>query len=179
MVNRLGQQCGDYTLLRLLGSGGFAEVYYGEHIRDKTLAAIKLLNTHLIDEKDLRGFINEARTFRLKHPHIVQLLDFGIQSDGTPFLIMAYADHGTLRQRHPQGSILPLATILAYVKPIAEALQYAHTNNLIHRDIKPENILLGAKDEIWVSDFGIAVAAHRTQSQVLQDKIGTVVYMAP
>jgi len=166
-------------LLRLLGSGSFAEVYLGEHVKNKASAAIKILNTRLTDEKDLRGFINEARTFRLKHPHIMQLLDFGIQPDGTPFLIMAYASHGTIRQRHPRGTILPLATIVSYVKPIAAALQYAHYNNLIHRDVKPENILLGPQQEIWISDFGIAVAAHRTPSQVLQDKIGTVLYMAP
>jgi eukaryotic-like serine/threonine-protein kinase len=179
MTNRIGQQYNDYRLLRLLGSGSFAEVYFGEHVRDKTPAAIKILNTRLTDEKELRGFINEARTFRLKHPHIVQLLDFGIQPDGTPFLIMAYAPGGTLRQNHPQGTILSLAIIVSYVKPIAGALQHAHDNNLIHRDVKPENILVGPQQEIWVSDFGIAVAAHRTQSQVLQDKIGTVLYMAP
>src|SRR5438874_11523109 len=115
MSNRIGQQYNDYQLLRLLGSGSFAEVYFGEHVRDTTPGAIKILNTRLIDEKELRGFINEARTFRLKHPHIVQLLDFGIQSDGTPFLIMVYAPGGTLRQHHPQGTILSPATIVSYV----------------------------------------------------------------
>src|SRR5260370_8938963 len=118
MADHVGQRYGEYRLLRLLGQGGFGEVYLGEHVHDKTLAAVKVLKARLTDEKDLREFINEARTFRLQHPHIVQLLDFAIQHDGTPFLVMAYAPNGTFRQRHPKDSFLSLATITPYANPI-------------------------------------------------------------
>src|SRR5579863_2328095 len=139
---REGQQIGDYRLLRELGKGGFGDVYLGEHIRDHTQAAVKVLRAQLTRSKELKEFINEARTMRLKHPHIVSLLDFGIGDDDIPFLVMDYAPYGSLRDRHPKGSQLPLSTIIPYVTAIASALQYAHDHHLIHRDVKPENMLI-------------------------------------
>lgn len=179
MSDYIGKRFGEYMLLRLLGEGGFSKVYLGEHTRDKTLAAIKVLTTRLTDQQDLKGFIREARSFRLQHPHIVQLLDFDILDDGTPFLVMAYAPNGTLRTRYPKGTVLALETVISYLKPVAEALDYAHSHHLIHRDVKPENILLASQNEIWLSDFGIAVTAHNSISGILQNKAGTVLYMAP
>ena len=79
-----------------------------------------------------------------------------------PYLILDYASGGTLRQRYPSGSVVPLGKALTYVKQIAAALQYAHNNKLIHRDIKPENMLLIDKAFIALSDFGI-VALSGTQ----------------
>src|SRR6266568_8325798 len=111
MADRSGQQLGNYRLIRLLGKGGFAEVYQGEHIYLKTPAAIKVLHTQLTSE-DMAGFLNEARTIaHLVHPHIVRVTDFGIEGD-TPFLVMDYAPNGTLRQRHPKGTQLPLSLII-------------------------------------------------------------------
>src|SRR5437016_2108739 len=101
MEDRIGQQFGEYRLTRLLGKGGFGDVYLGEHVHEHILAAVKVLKDRLTSEKDLQEFVNEARSFRLKHPHIVQLLDFGIGDEGLPFLVMDYAPNGTLRQRHP------------------------------------------------------------------------------
>src|SRR5690242_18704109 len=77
-ADRVGQQLGNYRLIRLLGQGGFAEVYLGEHIHLGTQAAIKLLRTQLTSEA-ASTFRNEARTLaRLVHPHIVRVFDFGI-----------------------------------------------------------------------------------------------------
>jgi hypothetical protein len=92
---------------------------------------------------------------------------------------MEYAPGGTLRQRHPRGEVVPLERIVRYVRQIAAALQYAHDQKVIHRDLKPENVLLGLRDEVLLSDFGIAVAAHRSESQPTQDVAGTIAYMAP
>src|SRR5713226_10461768 len=126
MQNRVGQRIGNYQLTRLLGRGSFGDVYLGQQVHDNTPAAVKVLQTRLTPE-DLKEFINEASTaFRLQHPNIVQLLDFGLGPGNTPFLAMAYAPNGTLRQRHPKGMRLALETIIAYVKPIAAALQNAH-----------------------------------------------------
>jgi|SRR5215469_8230323 len=124
MPDRVGQQVGKYRLLKLLGRGGFAEVYLGEHISLKSLAAIKVLSTQLKgEEADI--FLKEARTIaRLDHPHIVRILDFEVQ-EGTPFLIISYLPYGSLRERHPRGSLLSLPTVVSYVKQIADEAQTA------------------------------------------------------
>jgi serine/threonine protein kinase len=179
MADRVGQHLGNYRLTRLLGRGGFAEVYLAEHLRLGTQAAIKVLLAHLASEEDAESFQKEARTIaRLVHPHIVRVLDFDVQ-EGTPFLVMDYAPNGTLRQRHPRGMPLAPADILPYVKQVAAALQYAHDEKLIHRDIKPENMLLGRSNDILLSDFGIALMAQSSRQQSTQEVVGTVAYMAP
>ena len=169
---------GNYSLLHRLGAGGFAEVYLGEHVYLKTCAAIKVLRTQF-SPQDVQPFIKEAQIIALlNHPHIIRVLDFGVD-DTIPFLVMDYAPNGTLRQVCPRGHRLPLPTIIAYMKQIAAALQYAHMNNVIHRDVKPENMLLGRDHKILLSDFGIAVAAHRTASLKTLNTAGTPYYMAP
>jgi eukaryotic-like serine/threonine-protein kinase len=181
MVQRpdlVGQQFGSYRLLRLLGAGGFAEVYLGEHIDLGTQAAIKVLHTQL-SSTDIDTFRTEARTIaRLLHPHIIRVLDFNA-AGSTPFLVMDYAAGGTMRERYPRGTIVPLATIVSYIQQVAEALQYAHSEKLIHRDIKPENILLDLRHNILLSDFGIALVAQSSRYQNTQDVIGTAAYMSP
>jgi serine/threonine-protein kinase len=179
-MNRVGQQLGNYRLIRLLGEGAFAEVYLGEHIHLGTQAAIKVLHTQL-GRTDIEPFRNEARTIaHLEHPHIVRVLDFGVEGT-TPFLVMGYAPKGTLRTRYPKGSRLPLATVVSYVQQVASALQYAHDQKLVHRDVKPENLLLGRADEILLSDFGIALASQSSQyqGQSTPRVAGTIAYMAP
>ncbi len=93
-AERIGQELGDYRLLRWMGSGGFGDVYLGEHRYEHSLVAVKVLHARLTRGEDLKEFINEARTIRLSHPHIVPLLDFGVGSDETPY-------HGT-----PQFSLV-------------------------------------------------------------------------
>src|SRR5436305_5026140 len=177
-ADRVGQQLGNYRLMRLLGRGGFAEVYLGEHMRLRTQAAIKILYTR-VGDTDVENFLTEARTIAgLEHPHIVLILDFDVQQ-GTAFLVMSYAPYGNLRQLYPKGSRLPLSTIVDYVRQITEALQYAHNEKVIHRDIKPENILLGRHNEVLLSDFGVALIAQSSRLQSTQEAIGTAYYMAP
>jgi hypothetical protein len=179
LEDRVGQQLGNYRLVRLLGRGGFAEVYLGEHLRLGTSAAVKVLHTRLANRSEVESFQKEAHTVaHLEHPYIVRVFDFDV-INGTPFLVMSYAPGGTLRQRHPKGSILPLPTIIAYVKQVAEALQYAHDEKLIHRDVKPENMLLGRRHEVLLSDFGIADIAQSSRYQSTQEAAGTAAYMAP
>ncbi len=178
MTDRMMEQIGNYRIIRLVGRGGFAHVYLGEHIYLGTQVAIKILNTKLTVD-DRNGFLTEARTIaHLVHSHIVRVLDFGTQN-GVPFLVMDYAPNGSLRQQYPKGTRLPLNTTVAYVKQIASALEYAHNHKLIHRDIKPENILLGRDNQLLLSDFGIAVVARSSLSQSTQEVVGTVAYMAP
>lgn len=171
------RQLGNYRLLHLIAEGGFADVYLGVHIHLNTYAAIKVLRARL-ESSDLDEFRREARIVaRLRHSHIINIYDFDVK-DGTPFLVMDYAPNGTLRRRHPRGSIVPPVTMLAYLKQIVDALQYAHDQHYIHRDIKPENMLLGEHDTVLLSDFGIALVFH-TQTQSNRDVVGTLPYMAP
>ncbi len=178
MSDRIGQQLGNYQLTRLLGEGGFAEVYLGEHVHLGTQAAIKVLHAQLASD-DLDKFRAEARIIaHLIHPQIVRVLEFGIEGK-TPFLVMDHAPNGTLHQHHPKGVALPLPLIVAYVKQVADALQYAHDEKVIHRDVKPENMLLGRHNEILLSDFGIALVAQSSRYQSAQEMAGTMAYMSP
>ena len=179
MADRVGQQLGHYQLIQLLGRGGFAEVYLGEHLSLRTQAAIKVLYTRLLKE-DAEEFLKEARTIaHLIHPGIVRIFDFEVYQD-TPFLVMDYAPYGTLRRRYPKGAQLPLPTVVDYVKQVADALQYAHDQKIIHRDIKPENMLIGRRGEVLLSDFGVALIVQQsTRLQNAHEVVGTVSYMAP
>src|SRR6266699_4504056 len=178
MDDRSERYFGNYQLIRRLGQGSFADVYLAKHIHLDTQAAIKVLKLNLTSD-NVEHFRTEARTIaHLIHPHIVRVLDFGIEGR-TPFLVMDYAPNGTLRKRHPKGTRLPLETVVNYTKQVAEALQYAHEKRLIHRDIKPENMLLGEHYEILLSDFGIATITQSTHYQNIQEISGTVAYMAP
>src|SRR5689334_1442320 len=100
---RPDQRLGHYRLVRLLGQGGFAEVYLGEHIHLNTSVAVKVLHTQLAAE-DIQAFRQEAQTVaRLLHPNIVRVLDFGVEGS-LPYLVMDYAPNGTLRHLYPKGS---------------------------------------------------------------------------
>ncbi|HEY4388651.1 MAG TPA: protein kinase, partial [Ktedonobacteraceae bacterium] len=176
--DRVGQTFGNYQLLRLLGQGTFAEVYLGEHRYLEILAAIKVLHVHLPPDT-YEPFLQEARTIaHLHHPHIIHILDFGIQEQ-TPYLVMEYTPNGTLRSKHARGTQLSLEQIVIYVKQIAAALDYAHQQHVVHRDIKPDNILLNAENNIVVSDFGIAIVQQTWNTSSTQNQAGTPLYMAP
>jgi eukaryotic-like serine/threonine-protein kinase len=102
MADRVGQQLGNYRLLRKLGQGSFAEVYLGEHLYLERPAAIKILHVQM-DPKAQEQFRHEARTIaRLDHPHILRVLDFGIEEQ-MPYLVMEYTPGGTLRSQHAKG----------------------------------------------------------------------------
>jgi serine/threonine protein kinase len=179
-----GAQLGHYRLRRPLGSGGFAEVYLGEHLHLGTEVAIKLLRPPLAPGL-LARFREEARiAAHLCHPHIVRVFDFMLLEE-TAFLVMEYAPTGTLRRRHPRGTRLPPALILAYLRQIGAALDYAHRQGCIHCDIKPENMLIGRQNEILLSDFGIAALVEQGPGKgeialgEAAEIAGTVTYMAP
>ena len=203
MQDRTGQILGNYRLIRLTGKGGHAEVYLAEHIYLSTRqVAIKFLTAETFDSIEQDKFLSEARFMTtLKHPHIIEILDFGFETSQnydeddkkTPYLIMEYAPHGTLRNLYPHGVLATLPEILSYTKQIAEALQYAHDQDIIHLDVKPENMLLRKPNDVILSDFGIATAGLNTknlpqQSAEISEKAargeslaipGTAPYLAP
>jgi serine/threonine protein kinase len=146
-------------------------------VRKSSRSAIKILHAEV--EDDLELFRTEARTIaRLVHPNIVRVLEFGVEGR-VPFLVLDYASNGTLRQRYPKGTLLAIPAIVAYTTQVAAALQYAHDERVVHRDIKPENLLLDRKNEVLLSDFGVALMALTLRSLPQQDVAGTPAYMAP
>ena len=164
----IGQQFGNYKLVRLLGDGGFTPVYLGEHVHSRTYATVKLLKWQTPQE-----FMNEAfRIFHLQHANILRILDFGIKKpDDTAYIIMEYAPNVSFRDKFPRGTRVPLNVVISTVKQVAAALQYAHDQRVIHLDVKPENLLLNEQNMILLSDFSIDTA---------KDSLGgTLAYMAP
>ena len=160
MPDRVGQQLGNYRLVRVLGQGTSAVVYLGEHQYLERLAAIKVLHVRM-EAGTHEAFRREARTIaQLHHPHIIAVHDFDIE-DQTPYLVMDYTPNATLRSQYPKGTRLPSEKIVTSVNQIASALDYAHEQHVIHRDVKPENILLGPKHEVVLSEE-VPVVEKRT-----------------
>lgn len=182
---RIGKKFGNYRIVKLLGKGGFANVYLGEHIDSKEPpAAVKLLRMCLIDQKELEEFRREAGILiSLSHKNIVRVLEFGTKRE-VPFLVMEYAPHGTLRHAHLRGEPLSLTQVVKYVNQIADALDYLHREKKMHLDIKPDNLFLGedlnGEKKVLLGDFGLAQTVHNTASRITPDKVaGTVSYMDP
>lgn len=150
MADLVGRQLGNYRLIRFLGRGDVAEVYLGEHIPSNNQVAIKVLSIY---GGQPEAFQNAAHALtQLNLPHILRIVDYGI-NDPYAFLVMDYLSNGNLRQRHPKGETVPLATIVSYVRQVTQALQYAHSKELFHSNIKPENMLIGSQNEILLGDF--------------------------
>src|SRR6266487_3614533 len=176
--DRAGQRLGNYRLTRWLAKGAFADVYLGEHIYLSSQVAIKVLHTQ-VDAHATEDFLTEARHLsHLMHPHIIRVFDFGIEHQ-TAYLVMDYAPHGNLRALHPPGTTVPFETVVAYTSAIASALQFAHDQHLLHRDLKPENLLVGPKHEVLLSDFGLALLTAGSETVQVQQRFGTLGYMAP
>ncbi|MBV9691468.1 MAG: protein kinase, partial [Ktedonobacteraceae bacterium] len=179
MMSSSQQELGGYRVLRGLGSGGAADVYLCQQTGTNRCFAMKVFRNIAGNESERRQLTKEAGTIlSLDHPGIVRLWVCDILYD-PPFLIMDYAPNGTLQERHPRGTQLPLEAVIPYINQIVESLEYAHQRHVIHRDLKPSNLLLGKDNEILLSDFGIAIYAHRTLSRTQQLPCGTPGYAAP
>jgi serine/threonine protein kinase len=173
-----GQYIGGCRIQRLIGRGISSEVYLGEHPKLSDPVAVKLLHAWT-GEREVQRFLTQAAMLsKLDHPHIIHIYDFGLTDDDVPYLVVSYAPYGTLRQRYPRGSRLPLGEVINYVGQAAEALQYVHEHQLVHRDVKPQNMLLGAHNEIILNDFGTTTVSYSLIPNAV-DFEGTVLYAAP
>jgi tetratricopeptide (TPR) repeat protein len=181
------RQLGDYRLKKVLGEGGFAKVYLGEHVDlTKPPAAVKVFKMPLIGPiKD--QFLNEVKILEeLKHEHIVRIYGSGVTDDHYPFLAMELARRGTLAQLHPLDTRVPYMQISNYLDQIGSGLDYAHASErkIVHRDLKPANLLVVEKPNgeivIKIGDFGMAKVFQNSSSRTTPEGIiGTFAFMAP
>lgn len=182
-LNLTGMNLGRYHITEPLGEGGMASVYKAYDTSLERNVAIKIIRTDIEDSNDgefLKRFQREARALaQLDHPYILKVLDYGEQ-DGVPYLVMPFVPGGTLKQK--MGSALSPQQAASLLAPIANALEYAHQQNIIHRDVKPANILISQSGAPLLSDFGIAKVisgSGATQLTAAGVGIGTPDYMAP
>ncbi len=174
MADRVGQQFGNYRLVRLLGQSDFASVYLGEHLSSHAQVAIKLFSLQLTGDDRARFQAEVSILVHLTHPALLPILEGDF-----PFLVMEYAPGGSLRQLHPRGNRLQAPVVLSYLKPIAAALQFVHGRQRIHGNVKPENLLLGRNNALVLSDMSLAVLTQRSQSLTQQRGARAISYLAP
>jgi serine/threonine-protein kinase len=184
----VGQVIADsYRIVRRVGTGGMGEIYEAEHLRLAGRYAIKLLRPEIAGNPDaLARFEREARvTSALRHPNIVQVVDFSALANGAPFMVMEFLDGLELAQIIKRTGPLPVARVVGLVRQIAAGLTAAHDSGVIHRDLKPQNIFVldvaGHEQElVKIVDFGISkvkdVTSTITGSSML---MGTIQYMSP
>ncbi|HEX7733626.1 MAG TPA: protein kinase [Ktedonobacteraceae bacterium] len=184
MPGRIGEIFGSYELIQFLGRGGFAEVYLGKHTQlPQQMAAIKILDKQLVLNKSQQFQREASIVATLHHPNIVQMYDYNLYSNPTltatlvPYIVMEYAPNKSLRVKHPRGLALPIKTMLNYIRQMADALQYAHEQDVMHLDVKPENILINVQGRLLLSDFGLATLL--TEQEKTGDVQGTLSYMSP
>ena len=175
----------EYWVVDRIGDGGMGVVYLVEHRGLKKQFAAKILNRELTENTEARArFEIEARSAsQLDHENIVNVTDYGIASDGRPFLVMELLRGRTLYSRLTEGP-LSLAETVAVIVPVCNALAAAHEAGIVHRDIKPENVFLvqrpGGRFHVKVLDFGIAKATMDTPRVTkLGQVLGSPLYMAP
>ncbi len=180
-----GKMLGRYRLRNLLGRGGMGEVWLADDTQLRRQVALKMLPAVYTEDHDyLRAFMQEARTAAsLEHPHILPVHDFGeekIENDEIiTYLVMPHVAGGSLREhlQSRQGP-LPMAESLRYLRQAAQAIDYAHSKQVLHRDIKPANMLL-QQDWLLLADFGIAKILNETKRSRTNAGAGTPEYMAP
>lgn len=177
---------GRYEIVGPLGAGGMGQVYKARRVRLGDEVAVKVLST----EADLEArerFLRESRAAaQLRHPHVVSILDFDVDADGRPFLVMELLSGPSLREEIAVGGAMPAARAVPILRVVASALQLAHDHGVVHRDVKPANIVahrFHSGDRVYkVIDFGIASLAAPPDATRLTLPfmfLGTVAYAAP
>lgn len=168
MMNLVGQEVGNYKLLRLLGQGSSDCVYLGEHKDQQSHVAVKIQATN---RWQTRGRNEIYMLSHVTHPHIVRIREHGTQ-DNMHFFVMDLATQGTLLDLLTQK--VPISRVTTCVQQMASALHYLHTRHIIHRDIKPTNILVELSGNVWLADFELA-----TDYRNCQGTVATPAYAAP
>jgi eukaryotic-like serine/threonine-protein kinase len=172
---------GRYAVIRRLGSGGFAAVWL---VRDDDLdaeVAVKVLAEHWVDDLDVRRrFVEEGRFLRkVESPYVVGVHDIGTTDDDRPFLVLTYADRGSLADRIKAGP-LPLTDAIEVIGNVGAGLQELHDRGVLHRDVKPENVLFRSTptgERAMLGDLGLGKSLEAVSRVTMPS--GTPAYVAP
>ncbi|MEO8700646.1 MAG: serine/threonine-protein kinase [Kofleriaceae bacterium] len=176
-----------FRLDRMIGEGGFGQVWHAHRDADGTRVAIKILHLELVRSIDaLTRFQRELDAIsRLQHPNVVSALDHGTLSDGRPFLVLEYIEGPSLREAiHERGAIPPLE-MLEILEPLCDALAVAHDAGLVHRDVKASNVILArnpnGKLRPVLLDFGLVKLVDQVGPGLTSSRsmLGTPAAMAP
>jgi serine/threonine protein kinase/Tfp pilus assembly protein PilF len=169
-----------YRILGKVGEGGMGVVYRAEDTRLKRHVALKFLSPHLTRETEARErFMQEAQTASaLDHPNICTIHEIDETEDGGVFIAMACYDGETLKAKIDRGPV-DEREALEIATRIASGLREAHAGGIVHRDIKPANVMITAKDQVKIMDFGLAKLAGRAGLTLAGTTVGTVAYMSP
>jgi serine/threonine protein kinase len=153
-----------FSFIRVLGSGGFADVFLYEQNMPRRLVAVKVLLAEVVNDEVRQMFQAEANLMAQlsSHPSILTVYQASVAADGRPYLVMEYCS-ATLGQRY-RAVQLPIAEVLSIGVRIASAVETAHRQGVLHRDIKPSNILTTAYGHPVLSDFGIASTLGQAES---------------
>jgi len=179
MTVLLPRRVGGVRVLERLGEGGMAFVHRAEDpFRPDRPLAVKFLRSEASADSELvRRFLREGEVLRhLRHPHLVEVVDFGY-AGSTPYILMELLPGGTVKRCFGE----PPARFLRRLQPVTGALVVAHEAGVIHRDLKPSNLLFAADGRLKVTDFGVCLweggeGTRVTRSQMV---VGTLGYMAP
>ena len=177
------ERLGRYEILSELGHGAMGTVYRARDPKIDRVVALKTISVASIspaDEAEFRQrFFREAQAAgKLSHGGIVTIHDVGEdEATNTPFIVMEFIEGQTL-EALGRGERLPTPTALDLVKQISEALDYAHSHQIVHRDIKPANIIVTPDGRTKIADFGIA-KLQLTQFTQPGQVLGTPAYMSP
>ncbi len=176
---------GTYRIVRLLGEGGMGEVYLAAHERLPGFFAVKALQTSFIGQAEaVSRFRREAEILAgVRHPNVVQVVDFNVTPEGVPYLVMELADGPDLARELSEGRELSPADAMSIVRQIGSALDAAHAVGVVHRDLKPANVILmpaaGQAPVVKVIDFGISISDWSAQITTESRVMGTPEFMSP
>jgi serine/threonine-protein kinase len=174
-----GTKLGPYEVLEEIGEGAMGVVYRAYHAELERTGAVKVLQAIGPDPDSKARFRREALAIaHMRHPNVLNVYDFG-EYMGTPYMVVEFVLGGSLANRLESGPIDREGAI-AFLRGIADALDYAHSLGIVHRDVKPANVLLGPEDTPILADFGLAKLLESSSIKSMTGMTtGTPAYMAP
>ena len=180
-ISKLRRATGSrYRVIRRLGGGGMADVYFAEQALLARRVVIKVLHAHLGKDPEIaERFRREAEAAaQLCHPHICPILDYG-DVDGIVYTVMPYYEGGSLADKVQKHGNVDKPLVAAAAAQVACGLDYAHRRGIVHRDVKPDNVLFDEDGNAIITDFGIATARFHGRLPASGRAMGTPHYMSP
>jgi TolB-like protein/Flp pilus assembly protein TadD len=180
MKDIIGETIQHYKIISKLGCGGMGVVYKAEDTKLKRIVVLKFLSSSFpLDKEAKKRFVYEAQfASALDHPNICTIHEITETDDGQSFIVMAYYEGETLKNKIEKG-VIDSEEAVKIILQIAEGLKAAHEQGIVHRDIKPANIFITRKGIVKILDFGLAKSSGRTQLTQMGSTVGTISYMSP